>query len=374
MAAARWSRSSTSAAGWALLVAAALLSSACAGGARRAGCGCEPAACAPCATAEPCGPCGPRPPEAKAGEAWCCVWVPPVDGEETTQCLVCPAKERCVWVPPSYATRPKLVCRSPAALTEKLRPAVWAQHERDVLVRPEQERVCGVCCPPGDLAPGERQCGCVTKCVTPPVWGKQCERVCLEPEKRCVGFKPAQYECVEETYEVSPGFFQKVCDPARYESRTRKVCVQPGRWEWRKNDKCQPPPPALQALQLEMIDTTPEGKAAGIFKVGQQARYDVIVTSEPGSAPLLGLKVVFTLPPELEFVSGTAENGVTVTGSGNSAQSGSFDLAMDRDLKLFIIATVKSAPAKESVQVTAVVKNAAGDDLAIETENSTVPK
>jgi hypothetical protein len=372
MVAARRVRSAPALLGLVLLCAAALLSTACAGS-RAAGCGCEPAtACGACATADPCGPCGPRPAEAKCGEAWCCVWVPPIEGQECYQCLVCPAKERCVWVPPAFGTRPKLVCRTPAALTERIQPAVWAQHKRDVLVCPERESVRPICCPPGELAPCEKQCGCVTKCCHPAVWGEVCERVCLECERRCVGFKPAEYVCVEETYEISPGFTQKVCEPAVYETRTRKVCAQPGRWEWRKNDNCKPPPD-LVALQLEMVDSAPDGTPAGMFKVGSQARFDLKVTAEVGSAPMKGLFVVFTLPPEYEFASGSSTDGVTITGSGQSARTSAFDLAGERQVKLFVLVNVKAAPKKETAVFSAAVRDASGMDLAVETEESTIP-
>lgn len=365
-------------AGLVLVLVVGLLASGCAHS-----CGCAPACapepacapcatCAPCASAEPCGPCGPRPPEAKCGEAWCCVWLPPVSAEQCDQCLVCPAKERCVWVPPSFGTRPKLVCKHPAELKEQVTPAVWGQQQRDVLVCPPRESLVCVDCPPSNLAPGEQQVQCVAKCCQPAVWGHECERICIEPERRCVGFKPAEYECVEETFMISPGFYEKTCEPAKYEPRTRTVCVQPGRWEWRKNDKCTPPP-SLAALQVEMVDVAPDGTPAGLFKVGAQARYDMIVASDAASAAMKGLTVVFTLPAELEFVSGTADNGVTLTSSGSTVQSSAFDLQGNQQLKLSLLVNVKSAPANEQVVVTAVVKDASGEVMATESENSTVP-
>lgn len=373
--------------GFAMLALALVLGlgqAACRGTAR-VGAGCEPVAacaapCAPCDVAPECSPCGPRPAEAKAGEAWCCVWVPPVEMDRCETVCVCPEKERCVWVPPSYGTHPRLECVSPAQLTERSKPGVYAQRQRDVIVKPGCEVVQPICCPPGDLAPGERQCGCVVKREIPPVWGTECERVCLEPERRCVDFTPAQYRCVEERYEISPGFMQKVVEPARYETRTRRVCTQPGRWEWRRNPKCELPAPApvaapvsLTALQLEMTDSRPDGSREGIFKVGQQVRYNVTVTGDAGSAALQGLVVSFTLPPELEFVSGSGEDGVTVTGSGLAARSSTFNLGADRSLQISLLASVKSAPASESVQVTAAVTDARGEMLATETENSSIP-
>jgi|GEM_PF-3957072 len=340
-----------------------------------AGCGAAPAASCECpcpAPAADCSPCGPRPVQAKSGEAWCCVWVPPVQGVAQESVCVKPESSRCVYVPPTYGSRIKLVCEAPSRMEERKRPGIYAVQHRDVLVKPARECVRPICCPPGDLAPGEQQCGCLIKEEKPAVWGEECCRVCLEPERLCVEYTPASYKCVEERYQISPGFTQKVCEPAQYETRTRDVCTQPGRWEWRKNDKCVVPV-QLEALQLEMVDSNADGSAAGIFRVGAQVRYDVKVTSDTASGAMEGLTVTFQLPAELEFVSGSAANGVTITGAGQSAASSAFSLAGEASLKLFIVAKVKSAPAKELLQVSATVRSGSGVELATESESSTVP-
>jgi hypothetical protein len=365
----------------AVLVLAAGLS-ACSG-ARSACGGCEVAspcaATAPCdcpcpAPAQPeCSPCGPRPAHAKAGEAWCCVWIPPVDGTVDEQVCVKPASTRSVYVPPSYGTRIKLICDAPPMVEERAKPGVYAVQRRDVLVKPGSECIVPVCCPPGDLQPGEVQGCCVAKKTTPPVFTEECSRVCLEPDRLCLVYTPAKYRCVDERYMISPGFTQQVCEPAEYKTVCKKVCLQPGRWEWRLNEKCAVPPPPLQALQLEMTDSNPDGSAGGIFKVGTEIRYDVVVTSDTASGAMQGLTVHFQLPPELTFVSGTGDGGLTVTGSGQSAQTSAFSLAGEKSQKLHVRVRVKSAPAKELLQVQAVVKSQSGAELATETESSTVP-
>jgi hypothetical protein len=211
------------------------------------------------------------------------------------------------------------------------------------------------------------------KCCHPAVWGQECERICIEPERRCVGFKPAEFECVEETYMISPGFYEKICEPARYEPKSRTVCVQPGRWEWRRNEKCVVPV-ELAALQVTMVDSAADGSPAGLFKVGTQARYDMVVSSDAASAAMKGLTVSFTLPPELEFVSGGSDGGVTVTGTGTSAATTAFDLAGNQQVKLFVVANVKAAPASGDAVVTAVVRSSSGEVMATESENSSIPQ
>jgi hypothetical protein len=295
-----------------------------------------------------------------------------VNGVVEESVCVKPASKRCVYVPPTYGTRIKLVCEAPARFEERKRPGVFAVQHRDVLVKPAQERVRPICCPPGELAPGEQQGECVIKEQVPAQWRDECARVCLQPEVLCLEYTPASYKCLEERFEISPGFTQDICEPAQYETRTRNVCTQPGRWEWRKNDKCVVPV-QLEALQLEMVDSNADGSPAGIFRVGAQVRYDVTVTSDTASGAMEGLTVTFQLPPELEFVSGSAGNGVTISGSGQSAASTGFSLAGEAKVKLFILATVKSAPVKELLQVSATVRSGSGVELATESESSTVP-
>jgi hypothetical protein len=89
-----------------------------------------------------------------------------------------------------------------------------------------------------------------------------------------------------------------------------------------------------------------------------------------------GLVVEFKLPPELEFVSGGGDAGVTVTGGNQVAVSSPFNLSGEQAMKLQLLALVKSAPDTESqgVQATAVVRNGAGAELAVETEQSTLKR
>ena len=40
---------------------------------------------------------------------------------------------------------------------------------------------------------------------------------------------------------MKPGYWKEIPIPAKYETRTKKVCVEPGRWEWRRNEACEVP-------------------------------------------------------------------------------------------------------------------------------------
>jgi hypothetical protein len=354
------------------LFAAFLAALALAGCAGRAG-ACGPAA--PCAedcaaVAPPCSPCGALPPEAKPGEAWCCVWVPPVTKEVAVTCCVKPACTKKVPVPAVYGTRPVLVCVAPARITEKQMPAVWTTRKRDVLVCPERECVEPVCCPPTGLGPCEEQCVCYRKKVLPPVWCEQEEAVCLEPSRCRIEYQPAQYKVVEERFVLKPAHCETVCVAAEHATRFETVVCTPGRWEWRLNPDCVVPE-LLPAIEVTMVDSDPSGSEAGIFRLGGQVRYDLTVSNDVGGKALESLKVVFTLPAELEFVSGGGD--AQFVGGGQQAESRSFHLSLDQKRTVHIVAKVVALPQKgANIQTVASIVTAEGLELVRESESTTL--
>lgn len=312
------------------------------------------------------------PPEAKAGEAWCRVWIPPVTKEISETVCVSPACVKKVPIPPTYDTRTKLVCIQPAKICEVTKPAVWTTRKREVLVCPEREVVERVQCEPSELGEGEVQCNCFVKRIIPPVYETIEEGVCLEPSSLCVEYQPAQYKCVEERFVVKPAHCEEVAVPARYETRIRTVICQCGRWEWRRNDACELPDPGLTAIEVTMIDTAPDGTEAGIFLVGQEVRYDLEVLNDLGGKALQGLRVVFSLPAELEYVSGGGD-GLQMVGQARQAESTPFALDVNQKVSLRIIARVLSKPAQGNlIQTVASVVGADGAELVHESESTTV--
>ncbi len=329
---------------------------------------CEPVetACAPASAPEP---AGERPPTAKAGEAWCRVWVPPVNELRERRVLVRPAGKRSIRVPAEYGTRPKLVCVAPAKLKESVKPGVWAHEKEDVLVREGRTVYRRVKC--GNDPCGE--CYKLEKC--PPEFDERCKAVCVTPPKKCVEYTPAQYKMVEERFELRPAYCRTECTPAEYEIRTETVCVSPGRWEWRRNDTCEVPEPepelTLPALEVEMIDSSESGQPQGVFSVGEIVRYDLVVRSDVGSEAFPTLKVHFSLPEHLEFVSGGGK-GVTVTGSGTTADSTTFKLSLEQEMRMHFLARVLTVPPTSLIQATASVQMEDGEELARETESTTL--
>ena len=122
---------------------------------------------------------------------------------------------------------------------------------------------------------------------------------------------------------------------------------------------------------VEMIDTDAAGKEEGIFAKGSTVRYDLVVRSDVGSEAFPNLHVLFTLPAELEFISGGGD-GVTVKGSSKTATSSTFKLPLEGEVKIFILARVLEIPASPFVKTSASILNDAGEELALETESTSL--
>lgn len=290
-----------------------------------------------------------------------------------------------------------LVCVDEAKMRERVVPAVYGVKHREVMVSPAQECWKRIECAPGDLGPGERQCECWTKTEIPPKYCSEPCPVCLEPERRCVQYTPARYGVEEERFILEPARCETICVPAEFDQRCRQVCVKPGHWEWRRNESCEvpcapvpctpcpvpcqpkpcappapaPAPEALPALQVEMVDNAESGAKAGQFSLGDVVRYDLQIVSDGGSQALSGLKVLFTLPPELEFLSGQGQ-GLEITGGAQSGQTSSFELPLGTTQVMQVLCRVIAVPPTNLVQMTASVQSAEGLELATETESTTL--
>lgn len=131
----------------------------------------------------------------------------------------------------------------------------------------------------------------------------------------------------------------------------------------------------LPALQLEMIDTALDGAPQGIFRLGEEFLYVLRVENDVGSALTPDLRIDWVLPPELEFVRGTGDGEATVSGAGQSCNSSMFVLRPDQVLDFQIVCRVIDVPARSLVQTrAAVVMDANGQELATETESTTLKR
>ena len=330
-----------------------------------------PAAVVPCADQAPPPPPGDRPPaEAGPGEAWCRVWIPPVNEMQTERVLVQPARKVKRWIAPVYGKRMKVVCGRPAEISEQVVPGQYGTRRRTIVTDPGHDVWSRVKC-------GNDPCGCQEcwkKDTCPPKTEDVCERVCIEPSRTVVKFRPAEWKVVEEEYMVEPGRCEEICVPARYETRARSVCKQPGRWEWRRNPNCDVPVAvSLPALEVELIDQRPDGSNEGIFARGELVRYELRVKHDEGSEAMADLGVHFKLPPELEFVSGRGVGTpIAITGSGQEASSSVFTLHIGDVRVIELMAKVVGVPSSNLVKLEASVQTHDGHQLATETESTTL--
>lgn len=198
---------------------------------------CPPPPCAPPAT----GNCGPFPAGAKPGEAWCCVWIPPVYKTEMERVMTCPEKCEQEWVPPVMETRTRQVVKCPASRREIPIPAEFKQVEDCIEVCPARTEWQRVECTPEQLKEGERQGECWALVTIPAQFEKRCRQVCTREASVRYEEIPAVMETESYQVEVQCGFQKTKTIPAVYENRPKQVCTSEGKWEWRKNMACVVP-------------------------------------------------------------------------------------------------------------------------------------
>lgn len=129
----------------------------------------------------------------------------------------------------------------------------------------------------------------------------------------------------------------------------------------------------LPALQLEMIDTAIDRSAKGIFRLGETFMYRLSIENDVGSALTPDLVVNFSLPPELTFVRGRADGGVTISGSGQAATSSRFVLRPNQKFIMEFECKVIKVPTRSLVQARAVVAaQPSGLELSTESESTTL--
>lgn len=132
----------------------------------------------------------------------------------------------------------------------------------------------------------------------------------------------------------------------------------------------------LPALQVEMVDKALDGSEAGVFVVGSTFTYHLRVENDVGTDVTPEMLVQWSLPPELEFVSGrSSREGVTVSGSGAECKSSPYDLKVSEAIDFEIVVRVVSAPDAGLVKTIAEIKRASdGAELASETESTSLKR
>ena len=207
-------------------------------------CAPEPTCCPPPACAPASEHCGAMPAGAVCGEAWCCVFIPPVYTTVTEKICTQPESCREEWVPPVYETRQKQVCTCPEQTRTIPIPAVYNTVEDCIEVCPSRCEWQRVECGTAGSTAGEKG-ECFALVTIPATYEKRQRQVCVTPEACRTEVIPAVYATETEQVQVACGYNKKIPIPACYEDRCSQVCQQQGRWEWQKNTACAVPMPVV---------------------------------------------------------------------------------------------------------------------------------
>jgi len=129
----------------------------------------------------------------------------------------------------------------------------------------------------------------------------------------------------------------------------------------------------LMAIQTGMTDKALDGTERGVFRIGEEFLYMLSVENDAGTSATPDLEVIFALPKELEFVSGSGDGTIKVTGSGQAAKSTTFVLGSpDQKVRMQIRVRAVAAPPSQFLKVRATIQTTGGVILATDTESTTV--
>jgi hypothetical protein len=129
----------------------------------------------------------------------------------------------------------------------------------------------------------------------------------------------------------------------------------------------------MPALQSEMIDQNLQHVEAGVFVVGEEFLYVLTVQNDVGTEATPPLKVVLSLPAELQFVSSTSSRGINVSGSGQNAASEEFRLDVNEKVVFEFRVKATAVPPGNWLRSVASIQRASdGQELANESESTTI--
>src|SRR5262249_29166436 len=100
----------------------------------------------------------------------------------------------------------------------------------------------------------------------------------------------------------------------------------------------------LISLSTGMTDKDLAGNEKGVFLVGESFLYVLDVANAGASGATHELKIVLTVPKELEFVSGKGSEGMKFTANGATVESSPFVLAPNEKLHVTYTMHVLSKP------------------------------
>lgn len=190
----------------------------------------------------------------------------------------------------------------------------------------------------------------------------------------CVSGEPAGVTVVVD--ELAPGASRDLS--ARFRAETIGVArvIGSGRDSlgWASGScACTVEVVGLMAIQTSLDDRDLDGTPKGVFRLGDEFLYVLVVSNDAGTSATPDLEAVFELPKELAFVSGKGDHGVTVSGSGQAARTSSFVLVPpDQTVRVTLRVKVVALPATRFVKARATIRTVGGVELAADTESTTI--
>lgn len=213
------------------------------------GCACGKPECVQAKAPEPApAPCAPRsacekpagelvadlPPNAKPGECWAKVYVPPTFKTVSERILVREASETVEVVPAKYEWVEERIMVKDASTQLEVVPAEFATRERTIEVNPGHTdweiNKHAECVNPKEQP--ARDVFCLVK-HPPEHRTVQTQAVVKPPQVRTVCI-PAQYDTVRREKLVTPATTRRTCIPAEYDTVEKTVKVCEGRMAWQR--------------------------------------------------------------------------------------------------------------------------------------------
>lgn len=194
-----------------------------------------------------CGSCGaeamsdvaspPMPSDAKPGECYVRVFVPPRCETVTDQVMTRAASERVEQIPAKYETVDESVMVKPASKKIEQVPAEYKTVEEQVLVEPAHTewREGRGAVEKMDAATGKIMC----LVEIPAKYNTVQKQVLVKPATTREIEIPAQYETQKVQKMVEPAHENHIQIPAEYQTVTKNQKVADGYYEWRKVEGCQ---------------------------------------------------------------------------------------------------------------------------------------
>ena len=171
------------------------------------------------------------PPNARPGECYARVYVPPMFRTESEQILKKEAAERLEIIPARYETVTERVMVKPETTKLTQVPAKYENVKETLLVAPARtEWQKGPCDPKRQIDNATGECLCLVE--IPPRYKTVTRRVMVTPPTTREIVIPAEYKTVKKQVEISPPAERRIPIAAEYTTVTRQVKTSDAHMKW----------------------------------------------------------------------------------------------------------------------------------------------